>query len=124
MLIAGTLPQHFRKGTVFFIHLHVFYHVSGQVVEHNLIVSLEKVLAIEQQTFHLFAIDQNAAIALQFYPGELTYQGIEHGAFLQLEGIGIEYECIALAVKFHLGSRHRGFTKFAFLGRAVQVDRW
>ena len=69
--------------------LQLLHGVVGQVVEHDLILALEEVLAVQRQVVHLLAVDVDVAVFLQFCTRHLTDESVEHRAFGQVEGRGV-----------------------------------
>ena len=90
----------------FVVDLHFLHSVGRQVVEHHGVVATEELLAVEQQTLHELAIVVDLSVLLQFHARHLLDEGIEHGAFSQLEGVGIVDQRVATIVEHHLRSRH------------------
>ncbi len=113
-LVAEFLVEHLPAQTRLVIDLHLLDHVGGQVVEHDLAVFGEEVLAVKQQALHILAVDIDAAVVLQFHAGQLTDESVEHASLGELEGIGVEDERVALVVELdlrcldlHLAEAHR-----------------
>ena len=71
------------------VHLHVLHREVGQVFEHNLVLALEEVGAIQRQVLHLLAVDEDFAGLRQLDAGQLLDESVEHGAFGHVEGVGI-----------------------------------
>ena len=90
----------------FVVDLHFLHGVGRQVVEHHGVVASEELLAVEQQALHELAIVVDLSVLLQFHARHLLDEGIEHGAFSKLEGIGIVDQRVATIVEHHLRSRH------------------
>ena len=88
------------------VYLQVLYRVVRQIVEHNLVVALEEVLAVEREVVNLLAIHIDVAIALYLSSRQLAHKGVEHRAVGHVEGAGIIHECVATIGELHLGARH------------------
>ena len=89
------------------VNLHRVYRVSGKILKHDCVVALEEVLAVEKKTLHKAAVHIYAAVGFQLHTGQLFHQGVEHGAFSQLESVGIIDKRVALVVELHLrGCNH------------------
>ena len=91
------------------IHLHVLYHIVGQVVEHHPVVALEEVLAIECEVINLASVDEYLSVVLQLHAWQLLDECIEHTPLGHIEGIGIECYCVASIYDFHLCSLYHHF---------------
>ena len=61
----------------------------------------EELLAVEQQVVHKLTVVIDSAVALQFHARQLFDEGIQHGAFRQHKGIGVEDESIILVIEFY-----------------------
>ena len=90
----------------FVVDLHFLHSVGRQVVEHHGVVATEELLAVEQQALHELAVVVYLSVLLQFHAWHLLDEGIEHGAFSQLEGVGIVDQRVATIVEHHLRCRH------------------
>ena len=84
----------------------VLHGVGGQVLQEQLAVVAEELLAVEQQVVDELAVVVDAAVAPQLYTRQLADEGIEHRAFGQDKGVGIIYQGVALVVELHLRGRH------------------
>ena len=96
------------------IHLYLLHRVVWQVLQHQLVLATEEVLAVEQQVFHLSAIDEYLALFRQFRARHLLNQCVEHRAVGHVEGIGIIDKRIATIVHFHFRSCHHHLIKSLF----------
>ena len=77
-----------------------------QIVEHNLVVALEEVLAVEREVVYLLTVDIDVAIALDLGSRQLAHKGVEHRAVGHVEGAGIIHECVATIGELHFGARN------------------
>ena len=84
----------------------VLHDVGGQVLQHQLAVVPEELLAVEQQGIHKLALMVDASVRLQLHVRQLAQQSIEHGAFGQDEGIGIVDDGVAPVVELHFRGRN------------------
>ena len=94
-------------------HLHLLHRVVGQILQHHLVLSLEKVFSVQGQIIDLTPIHLDFAIVVQFHPVHLTEQAIEHGAFGHIEGIGIIDEGVATVGNAHLCGLDHHFVQFS-----------
>ena len=69
----------------------VLHGVGGQVLEHQLAVVAEELLAVKQQVVDELAVVVNAAVAFQLNTRQLADEGVEHRPLGQDKGIGIIY---------------------------------
>ena len=118
-LVAKLLVDHLSAQTRLVIDLHILHHVGGQIVEHDLAVLGEEVLTVEEQTLHIFAVDIDAAVVLQFHAGQLTDKSIKHAAFGELERVGVEHEGVAFVVELHLRGLDHHLAELDSLGRTL-----
>ena len=102
-----------------FVHLELLDGVVRQIFEHDAVVSLIEILAVEQEVVELAAVDKDFAIAVEGGAGQLADEVAEHGTFGQVEGIGVVNEGIALVVEFDFGGRHYGFAQLLLLAVLV-----
>ena len=93
--LLGTLVKDFQ-----FLH-----GVVGQVVEHYLVLSLKEVLTVQREVVHLFAVDIDVSVVLEFGTGHLTNQSVEHRTFWQVKGGGIIHQCVATIGQFYFRAR-------------------
>ena len=87
------------------VDLHILHRVVRQVVEHHLVVALEKVLAVERQVVHLLAVDVDVAVVLQLGARHLAHQSVEHGTLGQVERCGVVDHRIAAIGNFYFRAR-------------------
>ena len=68
---VGILTSHLTVGhlTALLKHFDTLHHKSGQVFEHDGVVSPEKTVAIECQTLDIPAVNINAAVFFNSMPG-------------------------------------------------------
>ena len=104
------------------IHFHVLHHVRGHVVEHELAVFVEKVLAVEQQLFDVATVDVNFAAFAHLNTGQLTDDGIEHRPFGQGKGIGIVNHRVAFLIEHHFAGCDGGLPQLILAGSALHVS--
>ena len=121
--VADALAHQSTQLALLFVDPDVLDHVGGEVVEHDGAVFLEKVLAVEQEAFHLFPVDKDAAVVLQFRTGQLADEGIEHGTFLELEGIGVVDDGVAAHVELYLGGLDDGLVQLHLARSTFHDDR-
>ena len=76
--------------------------VGGQVLEHELAVVAEELLAVEQQVVHELAFVVDASVRLHLHARQLTDECVEHGTFGQDEGVGVVDDGVALVVELYL----------------------
>ena len=103
------------------IDLQMFDHISRQVVERSLYVTVEKVFAADKQVLHGLAVDAYHAV-LQFHSGQLFHQFSQRFRLRHVEGVGVIDQGVALVHKLQFRRRHRGFTQVALLGLRCEVD--
>ena len=90
-LVTEFLMEMLAEHTRLVVDLHVLHHVGREVVEHDLMVFGEEVLAVEQQTLHIFAVDIDASVVFELHARHLPDETVEHAALRELEGVGIIY---------------------------------
>ena len=66
---------------VFVEHFEVFHGEVGQVFQHDFVLSLEEILAVEGQVVNLFAVDVYVTVVFQLRSGQLADKPVEHRAF-------------------------------------------
>jgi hypothetical protein len=108
------------------INLKVLHSIVRQIVEHNLVVALEEVFAVECEVVYLFAIHIDVAIALDLGSRQLAHKGVEHRAVGHVEGTGIIHECVATIGELNLGARNHHSVQvhlfiYVALGEFLQV---
>ena len=108
------------------VYLKVLYRVVRQIVEHNLVVALEEVLAVERKVVYLLAIYIDVAIALDLSSRQLAHEGVEHRTVGYVEGTGIIHECVATIGELNLGARNHHSVQvhlfiYVALGEFLQV---
>ena len=101
-LVANVFSHQFAQSSHFVVNPDVLHHIGGEVFEHDGAVFLEEILAVKQQTFHLFAVDEDASVILQLRARQLADERIQHRTFLQLESISVVDDRIAAKIKLHL----------------------
>ena len=89
------------------IDLHVLDGVGRDVFEHEVVVAVKELLAVEQQRLHKLAVDLDLAVAVELHARQLRYQHIQHRPFGKLEGVGVVHDRVALVVEFDFGGFHR-----------------
>ena len=113
VLLLHVLPQGFAALGGFFVHLELLDGIVGQVVEHDFVVAFVEVLAVEEEVVHLSAVDVDFAVFLELSAGQLADKSVEHGAFGQVEGVGVVHDGVALVKHLDFGGRHHGFAQLA-----------
>ena len=88
------------------INLKVLHSIVRQIVEHNLVVALEEVFAVECEVVYLLAIDVYVAIALYLSTRQLAHKGVKHRTVGYVEGTGIIHDGVATIGELHLGARN------------------
>ena len=99
----------------------MFYHVGRQLIQHQLVIIAKKLFTVKQQTFHEFAIYEDASVLSEFGPRQLLDESIKHRAFRKLEGISIVDERVATIIEFHFGSSDSHLVK-TDVSHLLQVD--
>ena len=94
-----------------FVHLELFDGVVRQVVEHDAVVALIEILAVEQEVVELAAVDKDFAIAVEGGAGQLADEVAEHGTFGQVEGIGVVHHGVAAHHHLDLRGLHQGLAQ-------------
>ena len=84
----------------------VLHHVGWHVVEEQLAVAVEEVLAVEQQGIHLSAVHGYLSAAFQLHARQLLDECVEHRAFCHREGIRVIDQRVAVHVEFQLRGLH------------------
>ena len=115
LAVAHVAPHHFRVLAVAVEHLHLIDGIGRQILQGCLGVAGKEVFAIDEQTLNTSSVHFDFAITVQFCPRELCNQRIEHRAFSQFEGVGIEHDGVAL--HHHLdfrASNHHFVEQFRF----------
>lgn len=95
----GVVGPLFSLG-VAFVDLDVLDCVGADIVEHDLIVTFEKLFAVEQERFYKFAVDGDLAVFVDLGSGQLCDKGVEHGSFGELKGRGVIDYGVAFVVEF------------------------
>ena len=93
--------QPFVLGSLLVVKFHLLHGIGRQVVQEQTAVMSEELLAVEQQVVHKLTVVIDSAVALQFHARQLFDEGIQHGAFRQHKGIGVEDEGIILVIEFY-----------------------
>ena len=111
------------------INLKVLHSIVRQIVEHNLVVALEEVFAVECEVVYLLAIHIDVAIALDLGSRQLAHEGVEHRTVGYVEGAGIIHECVATIGELNLGARNHHSVQvhlfiYVALGEFLQVKVW
>ena len=91
----------------------VLYSISGQIVEHQTSVVAHEIAAVEQQRFHLAAVDKYFAVVVQLHAWKLADKRVEHAPFGQIESVGVVYKRVATVIELYLGRRHGHFAEAA-----------
>ena len=86
---------------LFLVELQFMNDIIGQVVEHDAVVAPEEFLSVEQQVVHPPAVHQNLPVRLQIAAGNAANEAAEHGAFGNVESIGIHLYGISLIGYLH-----------------------
>ena len=100
--ITGLLSEKFAEFPVFVVHFHVLDRVGRQVFEHDGRFAFEKILSVEQQVFHVTPVDEDAPVVFQFHARKLADERTEHGAFGQLERVGVVGHRVAARIYLYL----------------------
>ena len=112
------------------VRFHPLHRERRQVLQHHALVLTHQFLTVQQQFLHFSPVHRDFASAFQFHAWQLLDEGIEHGAFCQFEGIGIEHQRVAIVVELHLRCFYHDFIEHIsieegrclLLGKALQID--
>ena len=107
------------------IGLQLTHHVGRQVVEHQRLVVVEEVLAVQREVVHSLSVHVDVAVAPQLGPGQLSHERIEHRALGQIEGSSVVHDGVASVLQLHFRSFHMHFVQLQLLVdtvRAAQHD--
>ena len=88
------------------IHLDGLDSIVGKVFQEYLAVASEETSLAKQQLIHLAAIDKDFTGLIHRHTGELLNHFVQHGAFGQIECIGIIHDGITLVEHLYLSSCH------------------
>ena len=91
-------------------HLHFVHHIGRQVFEGYPRVSLEEVLAVDEQVADSAPVYDDHAVVLQLRSRQLFDERIEHGALRKLEGVGIIYDGVPLHHHLDFSGRHHSLS--------------
>ena len=89
-----------------FVASDVLHHVGRHVVEEQLAVAVEEVLAVEQQGIHFAAVHGYLSAAMKLHARQLLDECVEHRAFCHREGIRIIDQRVAVHVELQLSGLH------------------
>ena len=67
------------------VNLQFLYYKIRQILQNNLVVTLEKIVAVESYIVKSFAIDIDISIRFHLSPGQLAHKSIEHCSFGDIE---------------------------------------
>ncbi len=93
------------------VRLYALHHIGRQVFEGYVGIAVKEVLSVDQQIAHAIAVDRDDAAGIQFHAGQTGYQLVEHGAFGEVEGIGVVHNGVALHHHHHAGCRNGGLVQ-------------
>ena len=85
------------------VDLYVLDGIGADVFEHDVVVAVHKLLAVEQERLDELAVDLYLAIAAKLGAGKLGDECVEHRAFGEIEGVGVVDDCVTLVVEFDFG---------------------
>ncbi len=118
LLIAVVAPL--LLGGLPLVDLDVLDGICGDVLEHQVVLAVKKLLAVQQQRFDKLAVHLYLSRLVQLHARQLGYQRVEHRAFGQLEGVGVEHHRVALVIELYLRGGHRHLVQL--VGRTLHVD--
>ena len=93
------------------IHLDVFHGEIRQVFQHHLVLSLEEVLAVEQQVVNLLAVDVYVAVVLELHPRHLADEPVEHRTLGEVERRGVVDDGVAAVCYLHARAADHHFVE-------------
>ena len=93
------------------IHLDVFHGEIRQVFQHHLVLSLEEVLAVEQQVVNLLAVDVYVAVVLELHPRHLADESVEHRTLGEVERRGVVDDGVAAVCYLHARAADHHFVE-------------
>ena len=104
LVVLTLLTKEFAVLAVLIVYLYLLDGIGGKILQHDLLVASEEILAVEQQILNKLAVVIDASIFLDFHTRHLSDQGIKHTALCQNKGIGVIDNRISLMIKLHLTS--------------------
>lgn len=87
--------------------------VGGQVLKSHFGITLEEVLAVDEQFVDLAAVHLYHAVRRDRGARELAHEGVEHRAFAELEGSGVKHHRVALHHHLHARAGDGHFVELA-----------
>ena len=104
LVVLTLLAKEFAVLAILVVYLYLLDGIGGKILQHDLLVASEEILAVEQQILNKLAVVIDASIFLDFHTRHLPDQGIKHTALCQNKGIGVIDNSISLMIKLHLTS--------------------
>ena len=82
-------------------------------MQHNLILALEEVRAVERQVIYLLAVDEYLAIIFQLHARQLLDESVEHRTLGHIECIGIIDQRVAAPHHLYLRGLHHNLVQLS-----------
>ena len=105
-VINDILANELAELTCFLINLYCIDSIGGKILQHDGIVALKEVFAVEKKTLHETPIHIYTSVRFQFRSWKLFYECVQHRPFCQLKGVSIIDQRIILVIEFHFRCRN------------------
>ena len=121
VFVVHILAREFREFSRLVVDLYAADHISGQIVERGLDVSVEEILAADEQVVNALTVDFDFSI-VQFGPRKLLHEFSERFRLGQVKSIGIIYDCVAPVEHLDARSSDLSLAKLLLLGAGDEID--